>query len=67
MHERQTQPVDPVAAVTHADPYPYYARLVEERPLYHDEQLGCWVASSAEARRAETTTGLPPIRTAPTA
>src|SRR5260370_23240595 len=41
-------PTDPIAAVTHRDPYPYYARLVAERPLYHDRDLGLWVASSAE-------------------
>lgn len=27
-------PRDPVAAVTHPDPYPYYAGLVAQRPLY---------------------------------
>ncbi len=42
-------PQDPIAAVTHRDPYPYYARLVAERPIYHDATLGLWVASSAEA------------------
>ncbi|MFL6235910.1 MAG: cytochrome P450, partial [Thermoanaerobaculia bacterium] len=40
-------PQDPIAAVTHRDPYPYYARLVAERPVYHDGPLGLWVASSA--------------------
>jgi cytochrome P450 len=40
-------PRDPVAAATHPDPYPYYARLVAERPLYRDDGLGLWVASSA--------------------
>jgi cytochrome P450 len=40
-------PRDPVAAATHPDPYPYYARLVAERPLYRDHGLGMWVASSA--------------------
>ncbi len=42
-------PSDPVAAVTHPDPYPYYADLVARRPLYRDTALGLWVASSAEA------------------
>ena len=42
-------PRDPVTAVTHPDPYPYYAALVAERPLYHDEREGYWVASSAAA------------------
>ncbi len=40
-------PADLIAAVTHADPYEYYAGLVARRPLYHDEALGMWVASSA--------------------
>ena len=42
-------PSDPIAAVTHRDPYPYYARLVAERPLYRDDALGLWVASGAPA------------------
>jgi cytochrome P450 len=36
----------PLEAVTTADPYPYYAHLVAERPLYFDEPLNLWVASS---------------------
>src|SRR5262249_12744161 len=42
-------PRDPVSAVTHPDPYPYYAELVAARPFYKDELQGYWVASSAEA------------------
>jgi cytochrome P450 len=42
-------PTDPIAAVTHPDPYPYYAHLRAERPLYHDDRLGLWVASSGDA------------------
>ncbi len=42
-----TTPRDPIAAVTHADPYPYYADLVGRRPLYRDDALGLWVASGA--------------------
>jgi cytochrome P450 len=42
-------PSDPVAAVTHLDPYPYYAGLVAEKPFYRDDALRLWVASSAEA------------------
>jgi hypothetical protein len=41
-------PDDPLAAVTHPDPYPYYADLVAHRPLYCDATLGLWVASSAD-------------------
>jgi cytochrome P450 len=42
-------PSDPIAAVTHSDPYPYYADLVARTPLYRDDTLGLWVAVSAEA------------------
>ncbi len=41
--------LSPVRAVTHRDPYPYYAALVAERPCYFDDELQCWVASSAAA------------------
>lgn len=40
------QPGNPIEAVTHADPYPYYRQLREQRPLYFDEGLKLWVASS---------------------
>ncbi|MCH1990270.1 cytochrome [Achromobacter xylosoxidans] len=39
-------PTDPLQAVTHADPYPYYAALARDRPLYRDARLGLWVASA---------------------
>ncbi|MBB1629046.1 cytochrome P450 [Achromobacter sp. UMC71] len=42
-------PLDPLQAVTHPDPYPYYAALARDRPLYHDARLGLWVASSPGA------------------
>ena len=38
-------PTDPIAAVTHADPYPYYAALAS----YRDDTLNLWVASSPQA------------------
>lgn len=41
------RPSDPIAAVTHADPYPYYAGLVARTPLYRHGALGLWVASGA--------------------
>ena len=47
--ETGASPRDPIEAVTHSDPYPYYARLVAERPLYFDETLGLWVAAGAHA------------------
>jgi len=45
------QPSDPVVAVTHPDPYPYYAALLQ-RPFHRDEALGLWVAAGAEAATA---------------
>lgn len=39
-------PAHAIAAVTHPDPYPYYRQLRETRPLYADEGLQLWVASS---------------------
>ena len=41
-------PSSAIAAAVHADPYPYYAHLREEKPFFFDEELGVWVASSAE-------------------
>jgi cytochrome P450 len=46
---QESFPADPLAAVNHPDPYPYYAHLVAEAPLVRDEALGLWVASSAAA------------------
>ena len=42
-------PIDPITAVTHSDPYPYYAALVARRPLHRDDGLGLWIAASADA------------------
>jgi cytochrome P450 len=39
-------PADPIAAVTHPDPWPYYRQLRDTRPLYFDAALQLWVASS---------------------
>ncbi|QNK69905.1 cytochrome P450 [Variovorax sp. PAMC26660] len=41
-------PVDPVAAATHADPYPYYASLRAGPALAWNEKLRLWVASRAD-------------------
>jgi cytochrome P450 len=43
------RPTDPIAAVTHRDPYPYYAELVAARPAHRDETLGLWIACGASA------------------
>ena len=36
---------NPFAPEVIADPYPYYAWLRAERPVYHNEQLGVWAIS----------------------
>jgi cytochrome P450 len=59
-----TPPADPIAAVTHPDPYPYYRELVARTPLYRDEALGLWVAASADAVTAVLTSPLGRVRPA---
>ncbi|MEX0767014.1 MAG: cytochrome P450 [Microthrixaceae bacterium] len=36
---------DPYAYEFHEDPYPIYARLREEAPLYHNQEMGFWAVS----------------------
>ncbi len=55
--------LDPLSAATHRDPYPYYARLVNERPLYWDEKLSSWVASGS--REVEAVLRSPAVRVRP--
>jgi cytochrome P450 len=43
-----SSPADPVAAATHADPYPYYAALRDGPPLAWNGPLRLWVASRAD-------------------
>lgn len=53
MRETLTRPpADPLEAVTHPEPYPYYARLTADRPFGFDAALGMWVAASAQAVEA---------------
>ncbi|MGK5046017.1 cytochrome P450 [Janthinobacterium sp. GB4P2] len=40
-----TDPVHPLAAVTHAAPYDYYRRLADGPPLRFDASLDCWLAT----------------------
>lgn len=54
--------MNPIAAVTHLDPYPFYAELVRERPIYRDEALGLWVVSSAAAVTDALTSDLCRVR-----
>jgi len=42
-------PADPLKAIVHADPAPYYAELAATRPFFFDAALGWWVAASAHA------------------
>src|SRR5436190_1312475 len=66
-----TFPSNPIAATTHRDPYPYYAHLVAHAPMYRDDSLGLWVASSAAAVTAALTSDIcrvrPPTEPIPTA
>jgi cytochrome P450 len=55
-------PTDAIAAVTHPDPYPFYASLVARNPLYRDDGLRLWVASGAEAVSAVLTSDLCRVR-----
>ena len=56
------QPEHAVAAVTHPDPYPYYAELVAKRPFQRDDALGLWVAASAAAVTAVLTSEVARVR-----
>ncbi|MFM9924275.1 cytochrome P450 [Variovorax sp. H27-G14] len=47
-HQIHDTPTDPVAAATHADPYPYYAALREGPSLAWSAPLRLWVASRAD-------------------
>ncbi|MGZ3638117.1 MAG: cytochrome P450 [Ktedonobacterales bacterium] len=55
-------PEHPIAAVTHPDPYPYYADLVANRPIYRDETARMWIASSAASVTAVLTSDLCRVR-----
>lgn len=44
--------LNPATAVTAIDPYPYYERLVAERPFHFDRSIGAWVAASGQAVEA---------------
>lgn len=44
-------PTDAIAAVTHANPYPWYAALRSGPALVRDERLRLWIASRADVVR----------------
>jgi cytochrome P450 len=56
--------MDPLGAVTHPDPYPYYAELLARAPLARHDALGLWVAASAAAVTATLTSPLARVRPA---
>jgi cytochrome P450 len=41
------KPKDPIEAVTHRDPYPYYEHLLAGPQLHFDAGLGLWIAARA--------------------
>lgn len=43
--------MNPLSAIQHPYPYPYYAELTRERPFYFDNKLNLWVASDAASVR----------------
>jgi hypothetical protein len=44
----QPPPTDPIAAVAHPDPYPYYAALRSGGSLQRDAALGLWIGVGAD-------------------
>lgn len=57
-------PGDPIAAVTHPDPYAYYASLVQGPALVFDKRLRLWVAAKASV--VDTILSDPRCRVRPT-
>lgn len=57
-------PRDPIAAVTHPDPYPYYATLVARPGIERDATLGMWIAARAAHVTAALTSDLLRVRPA---
>jgi cytochrome P450 len=55
-------PADPIAAVIHPNPYPYYEDLAARSPLAYDDALGLWVAAGAEAVTGVLTSPLCRVR-----
>jgi len=41
------EPTNPIDAVTHPNPYPYYGRLLSGPALHYDQELRLWIAASA--------------------
>jgi len=60
--DTNVEPRNPLEAATHPNPYPYYAKLVAERPLYWDPDMKLWVASGAEAVKSVMTSSICRVR-----
>jgi len=60
--QEMPHPADPIWAVMHPDPYPYYAQQVARGAVERHEQLGLWVASSAADITAVLSSGLCGVR-----
>lgn len=43
------EPLNPIDAVQHRDPYPYYERLLDGPLLHYDDGLKMWIAARAAA------------------
>ncbi|WP_224365568.1 cytochrome P450 [Hyalangium versicolor] len=59
-----SQPTDPLAAVTHPDPYPYYAELASHRALQRVPGLDMWIAADARTVREVLSSRLCRVRPA---
>jgi cytochrome P450 len=55
---RLDEPAHARAAASHPNPYPYYARLAVEAPLYREAASGTWIATSAATVTAVLTSPL---------
>ena len=55
-------PRDPVAAVTHPDPYPYYATLLAQPGAPRHDALGIWVVARAAHVTDALTSGICGVR-----
>ncbi len=63
-NELNNSPTDPIAAVVHADPYPYYDSLRRGADLVFDERLKLWLAAKASV--VEQVLAEPRLRVRPT-
>jgi cytochrome P450 len=53
---------NPITAVSHQNPYPYYSNLIIDKPIYFDELLSMWIVSSADSVDAVLTSVICKVR-----